>query len=96
MALISQIITANEAMKIAAQFVDLEHEYTINYVMSDIKKYAQNGKNFFYYSRKWVNEWFWEDITSYYCFNYFRRLGYQISVEPNRYKENDEICMIRW
>ena len=47
MALISQIITANEAMKIAAQFVDLEHEYTINYVMSDIKKYAQNGKKFF-------------------------------------------------
>ena len=47
MALISQIITANEAMKIAAQFVDLEHEYTINYVMSDIKKICTKWQKFF-------------------------------------------------
>lgn len=96
MGLVSKVITANDALRITAQYVDEEHEYVINHVLSDIKKYALDGKTYFYYSKKWVNEWFWEDVTSYYCFNYFRRLGYQISVEPNRYKENDEICMIRW
>lgn len=94
--IIAKIITANEAIKISSQFVDIGHEYVINFVLTDIYRYASDGKNFFFYSRKWVNEWFWEDLTSYYCTNYFRRLGYQLSVEPNRYKENDQICMIRW
>ena len=96
MSIIAKVITANEAVKISSQFVDIEHEYVINFVLLDIEKYASGGKNSFYYSKQWVNDWFWEDVTSYYCFNYFRRLGYQISVEANRYKENDQICMIRW
>lgn len=96
MALISQIVTADDAMRMTAQYVDIEHEYTINHIMLDIQRYASEGKTFFYYSRKWVNEWFWESINSYYCMNYFRRLGYQIIVEPNRYKDNDEIYMLRW
>lgn len=96
MAMISKAITADEAIKISARYVDIDHEYVINSVLSDIRKHANNGKTYFYYSKKWVNEWFWEDVTSYYCFNYFRRLGYGISVENDRYKENNEICMIRW
>lgn len=94
--IIAKIITANEAIKISSQFVDKDHEYVINCVLTDIYRYASDGKNFFFYSRKWVNEWFWESINSYYCMNYFRRLGYQIIVEPNRYKDNDEIYMLRW
>ena len=96
MSLTSKVLTANDALRISVQYLDPEHEYVVNAVFADIYKYAREGKNFFYYSRKWVNDWFWEDITSYYCSNYFRRLGYQISVEDNRYKENDQICMIRW
>ena len=96
MALVSKVITANDAIRISAKYVNEEHEYVINYVLADIVKYASEGKSYFYYSKKWVNDWFWEDITSYYCFNYFKRLGYGITVEHNRYKENDEICMIRW
>lgn len=96
MPIISKVITANEAVKISAQFIDVEHEYVINVMLTDIKKYAMEGRNFFYYDRQLVNEWFWEDITSYYCLNYLRRLGYQTLIEPHRYKINDEVMMIRW
>ena len=27
---------------------------------------------------------------------FFQKLGYKIYTESNYYKENDEICMIRW
>lgn len=96
MALISEVITAIEAAKLASQYVDIEKEYVINAILGDIKKYAEQGKTYLFYSRQWVNEWFWADVTSYYCYNYFQRLGYIIQVEPNRNKPNDEICMIRW
>lgn len=96
MALISEIITAVDANKLASQYIDIEHEYVINSILRDIKKCALDGKSYIYYSYKWVNDWFWEDITSQYCYNYFTKLGYQISIEDNRYKLNDKIYMIRW
>ena len=96
MALISEVITASEAAKISAKYVIQDKEYAINYILSDIRQAANQGKNFLYYSRKRINEWFWAEITSYYCFNYFQKLGYKMYTESNYYKENDEICMIRW
>ena len=91
-----EIITAKEAHERTTYAIPTDKEKTINIILTDIQLEINKGNYSLEYYRKYVNNWFFNDLLTSTVQDFFKNLGYHYTYSYGDWPSTEDSIIISW
>ena len=91
-----EIISAKEAHERTAYTIPTGKERIINMILTDIQIEINKGNYSLEYLRKYVDDWFFNELATSTVQDFFERLGYNCSYSYGDWNCGDDSITISW
>ena len=91
-----EVITAKEAHKRTTYAIPTDKENTINLILTDIQLEIDKGNYSLEYCRKYVDNWFFNDLLTITVQDFFKNLGYHYTYSYGDWSSAEDCITISW
>ena len=91
-----EVITAKEAHERTAYTIPIDKETTIDCIRVGIQREISKRNYSLEYRRKWVEDWFFNDLLTSTVQDFFKRLGYRYTYGYGDWSSSKDYILISW
>lgn len=91
-----EVITAKEAHERTTYVIPIDKECTINLILKDIQLEINKGNYSLEYYRKYVDNWFFNNLLTSTVQDFFKNLGYHYTYSYGDWSSAEDCITISW